>query len=225
MFSRRLTIRKRRLNTNFAFSFWVLCSFFRCRCWALVGRPRRRLCTAIAAPREPAAQAFDGIENLGVEVLHYVEHTQLVLRFGPELNEHIGIQWRTIGDGDFHLQSPIPQVFQEPPHVVLVVSADQRESYWDVLERIRRQQQRVLAQMQLIDRQGARENGEHLLPMFVHLQAGDGIMETVVDETRGQIEVEVTLQAAECRFHVHAVVQDSVEDEFGGRCCRTCTAA
>ena len=48
------------------------------------------LAATLAAPRQAAPQAFDGVENLGVEILHHVKHAQLVLRVGPEFGQQIG---------------------------------------------------------------------------------------------------------------------------------------
>src|SRR5947208_13020011 len=52
----------------------------------------------IATPTLPASQPLDRVENLLIEVLHDVEHAQLVLGLGPELAQQVRLQRRSICD-------------------------------------------------------------------------------------------------------------------------------
>src|SRR5262249_19228296 len=109
-------------------------------------------------------------------------------------------------------EAPVGQVAQEAAHVILIVGADQGESYWQIAQRIGGQQQGAVAQVDFVDTQRAREALQGPLPIPGQIDLADLPVEAVVQETIGQFEVESPLQRPAQRFHAHAVVEQAVDN-------------
>ena len=142
-----------------------------------------------------------------------VEHAQLMVRVGPQLGQHAGVQVRPVGDHDVGDQAPGPEVLEEPPHVVLVVGGDEREGHRQVRERVGGQEQREAAEVQFVDAERAAEVLQDLAAMAGQVEPRGEVVEHVVDEPRGEVQQELAAERLQGPFDAHAVLEDAVEDQ------------
>ena len=95
-----------------------------------------------------------------------------------------------------------------------VVGTHQSEGHRHISDRVGRQKQRVMAQVEFIHTKCARELPKHTLAVLGHVQLSNGVGQAVVDETCGEIEEEIPLETTERGLDVHAVVDDAVENSL-----------
>src|SRR5262249_1620161 len=178
------------------------------RLWA--SRPPRG--PRVAPPRLDAPQAADGGQYLVVDVLQYVEDTQLVPRLGPDFGQDRRVEVGAVGHHHLRLEAPVLQRPQEAAQGRLIVDLHQAVANDAVGDRVRGQQQGVLAQVHLIDAQGTAEAlpGQATLPGVVELAQPP--VQAVVDEATGQLQPEIALHAGAGTLDVETVVENAVED-------------
>src|SRR5208337_3406976 len=80
---------------------------------------------ALASPTHGFLHSPHGIQHQLVDVLDDVKDAQLMVRVGPELGDHGGVQVRAVGDHDTRLEPPVLEVLEKPPHVDLIVGCYQ----------------------------------------------------------------------------------------------------
>ncbi len=120
-----------------------------------------------------------------------VEDAQLVVRVGPQLGQHGGVQVRAVGHHDVGVQAPGLEVPQEPPHVDLVVGGDQGEGDRQVMQRVGGQQRGEAAQVQFVDAERAAEMLQDPAAVRRHVEGSGVVAEHVVDEPRGEVQQEL----------------------------------
>ncbi|WP_168219090.1 hypothetical protein [Limnoglobus roseus] len=121
-------------------------------------------------------------------------------------------QFGAIGDDHPGPEAVVSEVVQEPPHVILIVGPDQGKGDGEIAERVGGQEQRAMAQVQLVDVQGAREVLERPLAVSGHVGLADLPVEAVGEEAIGQVEEEVTAHRLLHAMEAHAVIEESVDD-------------
>jgi hypothetical protein len=146
-------------------------------------------------------------------VLDHMEDAQLMVGVGPKFTEHGRIEVRAVGHHDLGDQSPVLEVLEEPPHLVLIVGIDQGEGHGQVGQRVGGQQQWEAAQVQFVDAQRAAEALQDRAAMRGEVERSGVVAEHVVDEPRGQFQEELAAERLQGPLDVHAVLDEPPEDE------------
>jgi hypothetical protein len=114
----------------------------------------------------------------------------------------------------FLLQPPVPEVLEEPPHVILIVGTDQGKGHGQVADRVGGQQQREAAQVQFIHAESPAEVLQDHAAMVGQIELLDSVAQHVVDEPRGEVQEELAAQRLQGLFDVHAVLEDPPQDQI-----------
>jgi hypothetical protein len=146
-----------------------------------------------------------------------MEGAQLMVGVRPQLAEHGRVEVRAVGDDGPRLQPPGLEVAEEPPHVVLIVGADQGEGHRQVADRIGGQQQGEPAQVDLIDAETVAELPQDHAAQLGHVELSRPVAEHVIDEAGGELQQEFPAQRPEGPLDAHAVLDDPTEDQIADR--------
>lgn len=161
---------------------------------------------------ELASEPSQGIEDVGIDAFDDVEDAGLMPGGRPEFREKSGVKVRAVRDDNSGPEAVVPEVVQESPHVVLIVGPDQGEGDGEIAERVGGQEQRAMAQVQLVGAQGAREVVEGPLAVSGHVGLTALPVEAVVEEPIGQVEEEVASHRLLHAMEAHAVIEEAVDD-------------
>ena len=123
-----------------------------------------------------------------MEVYQDVKHAQLVAGVRPQLGQDPRVEVRPVGHHHLGRKPPGLEVLEEPPHVGLVVAGDQGEGHRQVVQRVGRQQQGHLAQVQLVDAERPAEVVQDPAAVIRQVEPPDLPVEAVVDEPVREIQ-------------------------------------
>ena len=146
-----------------------------------------------------------------MEVFQDVKHAQLVAGVRPQLGQDRRVEVRPVGHHHRGRKPPGLEVLEEPPHVGLVVAGDQGEGHRQVVQRVGRQQQGHLAQVQLVDAERPAEVVQDPAAVIRQVEPPDLPVEAVVDEPIREIQKEVPPPRGDDPLDAHAVLEDAVE--------------
>jgi hypothetical protein len=174
-------------------------------------RPRFFFRPAPPAHRHP--QPPDRVEDQLVDLLEDVKDVELMVGLRPQLREHGRVEVRAFVDHEVGHQPPGLEALEQPPHVIVIVGADQGEGHRQVANRIGGQEQREPAQVHFIDAEGATEVVQDHAAVLGHVELLGPDAEQVVNETGGQVEEELAAQRLQGPFDAHAVLEDAFQDQ------------
>ena len=146
-----------------------------------------------------------------MEVFQDVKHAQLVAGVRPQLGQDRRVEVRPVGHHHLGRKPPGLEVLEEPPHVGLVVAGDQGEGHRQVVQRVGRQQQGHLAQVQLVDAERPAEVVQDPAAVIRQVEPPDLPVEAVVDEPVREIQKEVPPHRGDDPLDAYAVLEDAVE--------------
>lgn len=129
----------------------------------------------------------------------------------PQLGQDRRVEVRPIGHHHRGRKPPGLEVLEEPPHVGLAVAGDQGEGHRQVVQRVGRQQQSHLAQVQLVDAERPAEVVQDPAAMIRQIELPDLPVEAIVDEHVPEIQKEVPPHRGDDPLDAHAVLEDAVE--------------
>ena len=96
--------------------------------------------------------------------------------------------------------------------MLVVVGTHQGEGHGEIAQGVGGQQQDAVAEMDFVDAQRTGELRQGPAAVLGHIDLADLPVQTVVDKTLGEIELEIAAHRFAEPFHAHAVVEQTIDD-------------
>jgi hypothetical protein len=142
-----------------------------------------------------------------------MKKAKLMLQALPALHKSLFVGVGPVGDGNLHLETTPLEKAQESADVPSGTSRSQEKGGSEVIDWIRRHQDRLAAVVDLVYAKNAGEVFEHPSPIGGAVYLGVRPLEAVVDEADRDLQEEVLLEVA-LDFVDRKVVADEEIDDF-----------